>query len=387
MNKIAIDESAMLSQLKTLISIESINPSLVDGGSGESKIAEYIGGSLEKLGLETSYQTIDNGRLNVIGVLQGSGEGHSLMLNGHTDTVGIAGMEIEPLRPIYRDGKVYGRGAFDMKGGLAAMLTVGEAIVRSKHPIRGDLILAFVADEEYGSRGTEELVKQFTADAAIVTEPTGLKIVVAHRGFAWAKINVRGKAVHGSLHEEGIDAIVNAGKVLVALGELDQSFKRGHHHPLLGRASVHASLIEGGSELSTYPASCEMQLERRTIPGESRERVVEELEDLLKSVRQKDSDFDATSEVFFDRPCLETRRDAPIIQEIISSSEKIIKVTPELIGALWWTDAALLSDAGIPSVLFGSSGEGGHAPVEYVDFASLKNTAQILSVTAVSFCK
>jgi acetylornithine deacetylase len=387
MNKITIDESAMLSHLKTLISIESINPSLVDSGSGESKIAEYIGGSLEKLGLETSYQTIDNGRLNVIGVLQGSGEGQSLMLNGHTDTVGITGMEIEPLKPVYEDGKVYGRGALDMKGGLAAMLAIGEAIVRSKLPIRGDLIFAFVADEEYGSRGTEELIKQFTADAAIVTEPTGLRLVLAHRGFAWARISVRGKAVHGSLHEEGVDAIVKAGKVLVALGELDQSFKRGRNHPLLERASVHASLIEGGSELSTYPASCEMKLERRTIPGESREHVVEELENLLRSVREQDSDFEATSEVFFDRPCLETKRDAPIVQKIISSCEKITRKTPELIGALWWTDAALLSKAGIPSVLFGSSGEGAHAPVEYVDFASLSKTAQILSDTTVSFCK
>jgi acetylornithine deacetylase len=386
MNKSAIDESVMLSQLKTLVSIESINPSLVHGGSGESEIAEYIGGSLEKLGFETRYQTLDDGRLNVIGVLQGSGEGRSLMLNGHTDTVGIVGMEIEPLKPVYEDGKVYGRGAFDMKGGLAAMLAVGEAIVRSKLPMRGDLILAFVADEEYGSRGTEELIKQFTADAAIVTEPTGLQVVVAHRGFAWAKINVRGKAVHGSLHEEGVDAIVNAGKVLVALGELDQSFKSRHHHPLLGRASVHASLIEGGSELSTYPANCELQLERRTIPGESREHVAEELEGLVKSIRQQDSDFAATSEVFFDRPCLETRSDAPIVQEIISSSEKITRKTPELIGALWWTDAALLSEAGIPSILFGSSGKGGHAPVEYVDFASLTSTAKILLATAVSFC-
>jgi len=387
MDKIAIDESAMLSQLKALVSIESVNPSLVDGGSGESEVAEYIGGKLEKLGFDTSYQTIDDERLNVIGVLQGLGEGPSLMLNGHTDTVGIAGMEIEPLRPAYRDGKVYGRGAFDMKGGLAAMLAVGEAIVRSKQQMKGDLILAFVADEEYGSRGTEELVKQFTADAAIVTEPTGLQIVVAHRGFAWARINVRGKAVHGSLHQEGVDAIVKAGKVLVALGELDQSFKRGQNHPLLGRASVHASLIEGGSELSTYPASCELQLERRTVPGESREGVIAELEDLLKSVRQQDPDFEATSEVFFDRPCLETRTEAPIVREIVSSCQKITKETPELIGALWWTDAALLSDAGIPSVLFGSSGEGGHAPVEYVDFVSLSKTAQILATTAASFCE
>jgi len=387
MNKIAIDESTMLSQLKTLVSIESVNPSLVDGGSGEREVAEYIGVNLEKLGFETSYQTIDDNRWNVIGVLQGSGEGPSLMLNGHTDTVGIAGMEIEPLRPVYKDGRVYGRGAFDMKGGVAAMLAVGEAIVRSKQQMKGDLILAFVADEEYGSRGTEELIKKFTADAAIVTEPTGLQIVVAHRGFAWAKINVRGKAVHGSLHEEGVDAIVKAGKVLVALGELDQNFKRGQNHPLLGRASVHASLIEGGSELSTYPASCDLQLERRTIPGESRESVTTELEDLLKSIRQQDSDFEAASEVFFDRPCLETKSDAPIVQEIVSSSQKITKETPELIGALWWTDAALLSDAGIPSVLFGSSGEGGHAPVEYVDFASLIKTAHILTTTTVSFCE
>jgi acetylornithine deacetylase len=309
------------------------------------------------------------------------------MLNGHTDTVGITGMEIDPLRPVYQDGKVYGRGAVDMKGGLAAMLAVGEALVRSNQQLRGDLVLAFVADEEYASRGTEELVKQFTADAAIVTEPTGLQVVVAHRGFVWAKINVHGRAVHGSLYGEGIDAIAKAGKALVALEDLDSSFGQGNQHPLLGRASVHASLIQGGSDLSTYPSSCKLQLERRTIPGESREQVASELEQLLKNIHDQDPDFIATSEVFFDRPCLETRTDAPIVQEIVHSCQKVIGETPELIGALWWTDAALLSNAGIPSVLFGSSGEGGHAPVEFVDFQSAINTAQILTATVSSFCQ
>jgi acetylornithine deacetylase len=387
MNDINIDESTMLSQLKTLISIESVNPSLIEGGSGEAKIVEHIGRYLEKLGFETSYQSISDDRLNVVGVLPGSGEGLSLMLNGHTDTVGITGMEIDPLKPVYQDGRVYGRGAVDMKGGLAAMLAVGEALGRSDQQLGGDLILAFVADEEYASRGTEELVKKFTADAAIVTEPTGLQVVVAHRGFAWAKINVQGRAVHGSLYEEGIDAIAKAGKALVALGDLDSSFSQGNQHPLLGRASVHASLIEGGSDLSTYPSSCELQLERRTIPGESREQVASELEHLLKSIHDQDPSFIATSEVFFDRPCLETRTDAAIVQEIVHSCQQVIGETPELIGALWWTDAALLSNAGIPSVLFGSAGDGGHAPVEFVDFQSVINTAQILAATVSSFCR
>ncbi|MBN2228242.1 MAG: ArgE/DapE family deacylase [Candidatus Thorarchaeota archaeon] len=387
MSNVSINELSILTLLKKLITIESVNPSLVNGGSGEEEIAKFIGEFLEKREFDIEYQKIDDNRMNVIGVLHGNGLGKSLMLNGHTDTVGISDMQIDALKPVFKEGRVYGRGSFDMKGGLAAMMILGEFFANSKQKLSGDLILAFVADEEFASRGTEELVKKYTADSAIVTEPTGLQVVTAHRGFAWGRIDIEGRAVHGSLYEQGIDAIIKAGKVLLGLERIESGFTELPKHPLLGRPSIHASLISGGTELSTYPSSCSLQYERRTLPHEYRKNVELELQSLLREVQKLDPDFRAISDIFFYRPGLETKHDTPIIQEITRSALEVTSVKPELIGALWWTDAALLSEAGIPSVLFGSSGEGGHAPIEYVDFDSLIKTTKILATTIMNYCK
>ncbi|UCH04824.1 MAG: ArgE/DapE family deacylase [Candidatus Thorarchaeota archaeon] len=386
MSGFGVDESYLLSVLQSLISIESINPSLVQGGSGESKIAHQIGDYLDRIGLEVDYQEIDEGRENVIGVLRGGGAGRTLMLNGHTDTVSITGMDIEPLEPVFRDGLVYGRGAFDMKGSLAAMLAAAKELVMSKARLNGDVVFAFVADEEYASVGTEEVIKEYSTDAAIVTEPTGLQLIIAHRGYAWAKVEVRGKAAHGSLFDVGVDAITKAGKVLVALDELEGKFQTQSRHPLLGRPSVHASLIQGGTELSTYPDYCRIELERRTLPDEDYHTIEAELNRLVSDVASSDRQFDASSEVFFYRPGLEISEDIEIVNHLTNACQTVTGTRPELIGARWWTDAALLSRAEIPAVLFGPSGDGAHSPVESVDFESLKTTARVLAEVTSSFC-
>jgi acetylornithine deacetylase len=386
MRGFGVDESYLLSVLESLITIESVNPSLVEGGSGESRIAHQIGEYLGKIGLEVSYQEMDEGRENVIGVLRGRGTGRSLMINGHTDTVSVAGMEIEPLEPVFHDGKVYGRGAFDMKGSLAAMLAAAKEIVESNARLGGDVVFAFVADEEYASIGTEEVVKEYSTDAAIVTEPTGLQVIIAHRGYAWAKVEVHGKAAHGSLFDVGIDAITKAGKVLVALDELEDKFQTLDRHPLLGRPSVHASLIQGGVELSTYPDHCRIDLERRTLPNEDSQSIKTELDNLVSTIAASDRQFDASSEVFFYRPALEVSEDIEIVECLTNACHAVTGTRPDLIGAGWWTDAALLSRAGIPAVLFGPAGEGAHAPVEFVDFESLKTTARILAEVISLFC-
>ncbi|MFX1603172.1 MAG: ArgE/DapE family deacylase [Promethearchaeota archaeon] len=386
MSGFGVDESYLLSVLQSLISIESTNPSLVEWGCGESKIARQIGDYLDRIGLEVDYQEIDEGRENVIGVLRGDGTGRTLMLNGHTDTVSITGMDIQPLEPVLRDGKVYGRGAFDMKGSLAAMLAAAKELVSSNVRLNGDVVFAFVADEEYASVGTEEVIKEYSTDAAIVTEPTGLQVIIAHRGYAWAKVEVRGKAAHGSLFDVGVDAIIKAGKVLVALDELEDKLKTQNRHPLLGRPSVHASLIQGGTELSTYPDYCRIELERRTLPDEDYHTIEAELNKLVSDIASSDRQFDASSEVFFYRPGLEISEDTEIVNHLTSACQAVTGTRPELIGARWWTDAALLSRAGIPAVLFGPSGDGAHSPVEFVDFESLRTTAQILAEVVSSFC-
>lgn len=382
---IIINEKELLEVLQDLIRIESVNPTLVKGGSGESRIAAYIGEYLNEMGLEVKYQEMGENRTNVIGILRGSGGGRTIMLNGHTDTVSAQGMEIEPFDPVYREGKVYGRGSIDMKGGLAAMILAVKAIIDAGIKPEGDVILAFVADEEYASIGTERLVQEYKAHGAIVCEPTNLDIVLAHKGFAWSRVEIMGRAAHGSKPEKGIDAIVKTGKVLVELDELGKKLTAKKVHPLLGSPSIHASLIEGGKELSTYPDYCKLEIERRTLPGENRESVIKELSEIVERIKARDAQFQARWEVFSYRSALEVRRDEPIVEALAKSYTAVLKRDPVYNGMSGWLDSAILTEAGIPTAIFGPAGEGLHSAVEYVEFNSVIICARILSETIRAF--
>src|SRR4051794_28114700 len=260
-----------------LVAIDSINPDLIPGAAGESAIAEFVAGWLRAAGLEVELYEAAPGRSNAVGVARGSGGGRSLLLNAHMDTVGVAGMGA-PFSPVVKDGRLHGRGAGDMKGSLAASMLVGAAAVREG--FRGDVIVAAVADEEVGSVGTEALVRRTTPGAAIVTEPTEEVVSIAHKGFVAFEVETAGFAAHGSRPDLGIDAIAAMGPMLSGIAGLDERLRSGDGHPLLGTGSLHASVIEGGQEYSSYPASCRLLGERRTIPGESVEHVRIELEAL-----------------------------------------------------------------------------------------------------------
>jgi len=386
MNNLVIDEKELLEILQGMVKIDSVNPYIGKGGKGEFKIARYIGVCLAEKGLEVIFQEIKPNRANVIGILKGGDNGKSLMINGHTDTVGVDGMDIKPLNPRYENGKVYGRGSLDMKSGLSAMIMAAKAIVRSGVKLKGDVIFAFVADEEYKSIGTETLAKKYSADAAIVCEPTNLEIGIAHKGFAWTKVEVFGRAAHGSRPDEGIDAIVKGGKVLSEVDNLANNILPQKKHPLLGSPSIHASLISGGTELSTYPDYCKIELERRIIPGEDYHTVADETEGLINKISSKDEQFKANFEVFFHRPPLEVSKDELIVKALEKAYNSVLKKEPKLTGLSYWTDAAILTQAGIPTVIFGPSGEGLHAAVEYVDFDSVVATAKVLAEVIVEFC-
>lgn len=371
--------------VRDLVSMESVNPTLVPGGAGEAEIAGYVQDFLKAAGCEARLQEVAPGRFNAVGILRGSGGGRSLIFNGHLDTVGVAGMS-EPFSPRIEEGRLYGRGAQDMKGGLAAALVAVRSLAEGGR-LKGDVIFQVVADEEYQSIGTRALVAEsLRADAAIVMEPTWLEIATAHKGFAWGEIDALGRAAHGSRPEEGVDAIVMVGHILVEIERLQKKLELGPPHPLLGCGSVHASLIAGGQELSSYPAHCKLSLERRLVPGEDAAAFEHELEAIFSALRSRIPQFQARFTPGHWARALETPRTTPIVETLAQSFARITGREPVFGTQTFWTDAALLSEAGIPSVLFGPGGAGLHSAMEYVYLDDVRVCAEVLAGCARSFC-
>jgi len=367
-----------------LVSIDSINPDLVPGSRGEEEVAAFVADWAQRRELEVHVEETGlPGRRNVVVIARGRGGGKNLMLSAHMDTVGVAGME-NPFRPTLRDGRLFGRGSMDTKAALAAFLT---AVAASRElPLRGDVILTAVVDEEYASVGTEAVVKKWKADAALVGEPTGMQIVTAHKGFSWLEIETRGVAAHGSRADRGVDAIAKMGRVLVALEDMGRRLAAGPSHSLLGTGTVHASLISGGQELSSYPASCRLGIERRTVPGERPEDVEKELRDELLRMTGQDPAFKADVRSIFFRAPMEVSRDNPVVQALSRAFKRVTGQSAELGGMSAWMDSSLLSAAGIPSVILGPAGEGLHGEVEWVDLSSVLAFSQVALSLLQDFC-
>ena len=369
--------------LGRLVEIDSVNPSLVPGAAGEAEIARFVAEWLERAGLVVRLQETASERPNVIGRVRGRGGGRSLMLNAHTDTVGLGGPD-GALRARVEGNRLHGRGSYDMKGSLAAtMLAAAELAV---DPPAGDVIVTAVADEEYASIGTLAVVRDYRADAAILTEPTGLAVTVAHGGFVWLDIEVAGVAAHGSRPDLGVDAIAKMGHALVELEALDRRLRVSAGHPLLGTGSIHASLIEGGTELSTYPDRCLVRIERRTVPGEGPDLVARQIEELIDGIAAHDDAFRATATCGLVRDPFEVSLEEPIADLVRRAASGIVGSERPVTGATWWMDSALLSTAGIPTVIFGPDGEGAHAASEWVDLDSVDQCRRVYLAAAREFC-
>ncbi len=372
--------------ISDLVAIDSVNPDLVPGGVGEAGLAQYIADWGRARQLEVALQATVPGRPNVILRVPGSGGGKSLMLNAHTDTVGVAGMDA-PFSPIFRAGRLYGRGAYDMKSGLAACMLA--LLAARDMDLRGDVLLSAVADEEYGSIGTEALLADWArwpADAVLIAEPTALDISIAHRGFAWLEFETQGVAAHGSLPEQGVDAIAKMGAVLVELAALDRQLRAEPTHELLGSGSLHASLIKGGEEISMYPALCKLLVERRTIPGESDAHVLAQAQSILDDCAASDSQFQAQVQATFSRPPYAIDAAHPLVQSLQHVATGHLGRPPALIGSSWWMDSALFAAAGVPTVVLGPAGAGAHAREEWVNLESVAHCQAIYTQLATVFC-
>jgi acetylornithine deacetylase len=373
------------SLLSRLVSIDSVNPSLVPGARGEAEIGGFVAEWLRARGLEVQMQETDApGRQNVIAVARGTGGGRSLLLNAHMDTVGVAGMT-SPFQPVTRDGKLFGRGAQDTKAALAAFMRAAAEAPRLH--LRGDVILTAVVDEEYASAGTEAVARGLKADAAIVGEPSGLQIVTEHKGFAWFRVQTAGVAAHGSLPDVGVDAILKMGKVLAALDELSVRLRASTPHHSLGTGSLHASLITGGQELSSYPAACVLDVERRTIPGETADLAESQVRSALDAIAAADPAFKATLQRTFARNPMEARRDSAVVKALAEQVRRVTGAPPVFSGMSGWLDSALLDGAGIPTVVLGPSGAGLHGVEEWVDLQSVRACSDIALGTIADFCR
>jgi acetylornithine deacetylase len=292
----------------------------------------------------------------------------------------------EPFSGAIRDGKLYGRGSYDMKGSLAACMAAAKAVHESGLRLRGDLLVAAVADEEYGSMGTSQLLKQIHPDGAIVTEPTALETCLAHKGYLWIQVEVTGRAAHGSRFQFGIDANMKMGRFLYELAGLERDLRSRTPHRLVGPPSLHAATLHGGTGLSTYAPSCVLQIERRTVPGETEAQAVAEIQAIVDRLDAADPDFQATVNAFFVRNPFEVPEDAAIVRAVDQAATKVRGGAPAHIGDTPWMDAALLQAAGVETVVFGAAGAGAHSDVEWVDTQSVLELARILAEAATDYC-
>ena len=384
------DPLRLTTVLTDLVSTNSVNPSLVEGAPGEAKIATLTMRHMLKAGLEVTRYEPEAGRPSVVGRLEGAGEGPALMLNAHYDTVGVEGMEA-PFSPSIRDGRLYGRGAYDMKGALAACIEAARLLRESETRLAGDVLVAAVADEEYASLGTADLLErrargELAFDAAIVTEPTSLELCVAHRGFTWVEIVTRGRAAHGSRYRDGIDANLRMGRVLNRLEAFIEELQSRPGHALLGPPSMHAALVEGGSGISTYSPRCTLKVERRTVPPETRESVEGEIAALIEDLRGEDPSLEVDWSTFFHREPFETTPEAPVAACVSRAVRTVFGRMPDVIGDSPWMDSALTQAAGVDSVVIGPHGAGAHADEEWVDLESCARLAEILAGAAADYC-
>jgi acetylornithine deacetylase len=366
-----------LALTRALVAEDSRNPSLVPDAPGEGACAHRLAEILEGWGFRVTEQEVAPGRWNVVARIGPAGR-TPLVLNGHLDVVGVEGMTHPPFAPEERDGRLYGRGSADMKGGVAAMC-VAAARAAARGALASEVLVAAVCDEEFASIGTAALLAGgVVAAGAVVTEPTRLAVVPVHKGFAGIEVTLTGRAAHGSRYDLGRDANRDAAALLMAVDRFEREQLAMRTHPRLGRASIHAGMVTGGTGWSTYAAQCVVRLERRTLPGEDTAQALAEIEALCAHVAAERPGMAATARVVFAQPPLALPEEAPLVGALqragVAAGE-----TLALDGLSCWTDAALFQGAGIPAVCFGPGDIGvAHAATEWLPVDELHRATAVL---------
>jgi len=366
-----LSEPTVLNLLQDLIRIPSVNPTLApDESDGEAAIARFAEAWFHDHGVNAWLEEAAPGRPNVVAEI-GDPSGPTLVLCAHIDTVATQGMEIPPFEPNVEKRRVYGRGAYDMKGGAAAAMAAAAALKNTDLP--GRVMVALVVDEEHSSIGADDFVARHKADACIITEPTEGRLILSHKGFVWCKLTTEGTAAHGSRWDLGVSAIGRMGRIVSELERFENEVLRHRTYPDLGPASLHCATIAGGSGVSTYASDCTLHVERRTLPGEGLDQVAREIEEAVGAAGEE-----ARVHCYFHRPPMVCDPDATVARAVSEAAQSVLGQAPEETGVAYWTDAAIFDAAAIPTLNYGPTGEGAHAAVEWVDLDSVLNCARVL---------
>ena len=361
-------ESKLIEYLSELVAINSVNPNLSDQGQGEKEIAEYIHFHFKKLGFDSHIFEVAKDRCNTTSFIAGKKSSKALLMNGHIDTVGIEDMD-SPFILRQEGDRLYGRGAYDMLAGCAIQMCLADFFAVNENPI--SLVFTFVCDEEDKSIGMDHLVSHFLPTLptrpflGIFMEPTEDQIGICHKGYAWYQLKISGVAAHGSRPEEGVNAIFPLQYALSKLDEINTRLSTEEAHPLLGHATLHPGIIQGGSAYSVIAADAILTWERRTLPGENPKKIQEEVEQVVAAVSDAPGNHKVSVTQLFNRPPIQTRED-----ENIKRFSNIVK-DKSYKGMSYWADSALAAKADIPSILFGPSGHGAHAVDEWVSKSSM----------------
>jgi acetylornithine deacetylase len=365
--------------LTSLVGIDSQNPRLAPGAAGETPLAEFCADWLRQHGVNAWLDEVEPGRHNAVARI---GDGSPVLtLCAHLDTVSAAGMSEPPFEARVAEGRLYGRGAYDMKGGVAAIMLAMARL--ASDPPRGTVYAALVVDEEYASSGAIDFVRRYRSDACIVTEPSEGRLILAHKGFAWVKLVTRGVAAHGSRWQDGVSAVARMGRIIAALDRFDrEELRLRQQHPLMGPASLHCAIVDGGTGWSTYAERCELSVERRTLPGEPPEQVLQEIAGVVAAAGE-----DAELTLVLSRPPLECDPASAVAVAVRSAAADAAGEVPADSGVAYWMDTAVFAEAGAATVNYGPAGAGAHSAVEWVDLASVERCATVLEGAARRYCR
>ena len=376
--------SPVIATLAELVRINSINTAY-PGGPGEAAVADYVRRFFRERGLETWDQEVFPGRPNVIARVPGRQPGRRVVFEAHTDTVTVAGMTIPPFEPTIADGRLHGRGSCDDKGGLAAMMHALASLKNDGIVPPCEIWLCAAVDEEHSYRGVVKLCEGLTGAAAVVAEPTEMRVVITSKGVLRWKLISRGRAAHSSKPHLGVNAIAHMARVILAF-EQDHQRLAATTHPLLGCATANVGLITGGVQVNFVPDQCAIEVDRRLLPGERAADVLAGYQRLLDELKAAHPTFDVEMQPprVVDESLATPADAAPV--RVASAILRELGLNPEPAGVPFGSDASKLSRQGLPSILFGpGSIDRAHAAVEYVECDQVEQASEFYRRFMVGF--